>query len=174
MAAEIIQQDWQQRLSLIVETMRDMSRHTDPQEMVRAYAQRIQDLLPIGRRLSLSRRGLKQPQYRITRSTTWAEEINPWKEKDRLPLFEGGLLARLIYGDEAQVFDDLELEPDEPANEYLSGFRSLLAIPMLDQALESCSLEAQSLLDSVLASVAEFTGDRAADDDRTIIVARIT
>src|SRR5580700_8036798 len=100
MAAEIIQQGWEQQLSLIVETMRDMSRHTDPQEMLRAYAQRIRDLLPIDRRLSLSRRGLKHPQYRITRSTTWAEEINPWKEKDRLPFFEGGLLARLIYGDE--------------------------------------------------------------------------
>jgi sigma-B regulation protein RsbU (phosphoserine phosphatase) len=133
MAADIVQQDWQQQLSLIVETMRDMSRHTDPQEMVRAYAQRIQDLLPIGRRLSLSRRGLKRPQYRITRSTTWAEEINPWTQKDRLPLFEGGLLARLIYGDEPQVFDDLELEPDEPAGEYLLGCRSLLAIPMYDQ-----------------------------------------
>jgi hypothetical protein len=28
--------DWQQRLAIIVETMRDMSRQTDPQEMVRA------------------------------------------------------------------------------------------------------------------------------------------
>ncbi|RPI89194.1 MAG: stage II sporulation protein E, partial [Planctomycetaceae bacterium] len=30
--------DWQERLAMIVETMREMSLQTDPQEMVRAYA----------------------------------------------------------------------------------------------------------------------------------------
>ncbi|MBS0262612.1 MAG: serine/threonine-protein phosphatase [Planctomycetes bacterium] len=124
---------WEQRLALIVETMRDMSRHTDPQEMVRAYGARIRQLIPEGRRLSLSRRGLSDSWYRITRSTTWTEEINPWKEKDRLPLFQGGLLAELIYSGEPRVVDDLQLADDEPAREYLAGFRSLLAIPMYDQ-----------------------------------------
>ena len=31
--ADAEQTDWQQRLTLIVEMMRDMSRHTDPQEI---------------------------------------------------------------------------------------------------------------------------------------------
>lgn len=124
---------WRERLAVIVETMREMSRQNDPQEMVRDYARRMQQFLRIDRRISLSRRGLTYPQYRITRSTTWDEEINPWKQKDRLPLFEGGLLAELIYGDEPKVFDDLVLPPDEPAAEYLQGQRSLLAIPMYDQ-----------------------------------------
>ena len=88
---------WQERLDFIVDMMRDMSRHTDPQAMVRAYAERIEQILAVDRRLSLSRRGLEAPQYRITRSTTWDGDINPWTEKDRLPLFEGGLLARLIH-----------------------------------------------------------------------------
>jgi sigma-B regulation protein RsbU (phosphoserine phosphatase) len=125
--------NWQEKLSVIVETMRDISRRTDPQEMVRAYAERTQTLFPKVRRISLSRRGLSHPQYRITRSTTWAEEINPWQDRDRLPLMEGGLLAQLIYGDEPKVFDNLEIGPDEPAAEYLAGHRSLLAIPMFDQ-----------------------------------------
>jgi sigma-B regulation protein RsbU (phosphoserine phosphatase) len=62
-----------------------MSRQTDPQEMVRSYGERMRRLLPSDGRISLSRRGLTAPKYRITRSTTWAENINPWKEKDRLP-----------------------------------------------------------------------------------------
>src|SRR5690348_12726743 len=118
---------WQQRLAVIVETMRDMSRHNDPQEMVRAYGERIRQFLPDVRRLSLSRRGLDSPWYRITRSTTWTEEINPWRDRDRLPLLQGGLLADLIYGGEPRVFDDLYVADDEPAREYLAGFRSLLA-----------------------------------------------
>jgi sigma-B regulation protein RsbU (phosphoserine phosphatase) len=125
--------DWKSRLDLIVETMRDMSRHTDPQEMVRAYGQRIRQLIPASRRLSLSRRGLEHPRFRITRSTTWAEDINPWKERDRLPLFGGGLLAELIYSGEPRVIDELQVGADEPAADYFAGCRSLLAIPMYDQ-----------------------------------------
>ncbi len=125
--------EWQKRLAVIIETMRDMSRRTDPQDMVRAYGERMRELLPIERRISLSRRGLAYPRYRITRSTTWTEEINPWTDKDQLPLLQGGLLADLIYGDEPRVFDDLEIRDNDPAFAYLSGHRSLLAIPMYDQ-----------------------------------------
>jgi sigma-B regulation protein RsbU (phosphoserine phosphatase) len=124
--------DWRARLDVIVEMMRDISLQTDPQEMVRSYGERIQQLTPVDRRISMSRRGLRKPQYRITRSTTWTDEVNPWKDKDRLPLFEGGLLADLIYSDRPTVIDDLSIAANEPAAEYLAGMRSLLAIPMFD------------------------------------------
>src|SRR5437764_14785837 len=91
---------WQERMAFIVETMREMSRQTDPQAMVRAYGRRIRQLLPVDRRISLSRRDLEPPYYRITGNTAWKEEINPWKEKDRLPLLSSGFLGTLIYGDE--------------------------------------------------------------------------
>lgn len=125
----------QQRLEIVVDTMRDMSRQTDPQAMVRAYVEKIRQIVPVDRGLSLSRRELAWPKYRITRSTTWKEEINPWKEKHRLPLLAGGLLAELIYGDEPRIIDDLTavLEDDDPAAEYLSGFGSLMAIPNYDR-----------------------------------------
>lgn len=152
--------DWQQRLALIVDIMRDMSRHNDPQEMVRAYGERMRHFMPNVHRISLSRRGLDSSWYRITRSTTWTREVNPWKEKDRLPLFQGGFLADLIYSGEPRVFDKLHIADDEPAAEYLAGFSSLVAIPMYDQG-ESVNLEV-------------FTGGRPADDDRTLIVARVS
>jgi sigma-B regulation protein RsbU (phosphoserine phosphatase) len=127
--------DWKQRLALIVETMREMSSQTDPQEMVRAYGRRVRELLPVDRRLSLSRRGLTRPHFRITRSSTWDTDVNPWKEKDRLPLLEGGLLAELIYDDEPRIIDHLEVADDDPARDYLAGQQSLLAIPMYDQGV---------------------------------------
>ena len=125
--------DWRRRLDLIVEAMQELSRHTDPQDMVRAYAAKVGQLVSSHHRLSLSRRGLSYPRYRITRSTSWSEDINPWKEKDRLPLLSGGLLARLIYAGKPEIIDDLEVDPDDPAAEYLAVGRSLLAIPMYDQ-----------------------------------------
>jgi phosphoserine phosphatase RsbU/P len=127
--------DWRERLALIVETMREMSAQTDPQAMVRAYGERIRRIRPIDRSISVSRRGLSAPQFRITRSTTWKEEVNPWKQKDRLPLLEGGLVAKLIYGDEPQIIDNLEYDADDPAAEYLAGQRSLMAIPMYDRGV---------------------------------------
>jgi sigma-B regulation protein RsbU (phosphoserine phosphatase) len=127
--------DWRQRLALVVESMREMSTQTDPQAMVRAYAEKVRLLQPADRRLGLSRRDLSAPTYRITRSSTWAKPLNPWAEKDRLPLFSGGLLAELIYGDQPRIIDNLLLAPDEPAAEYLAGQRSLLAIPLFDRGV---------------------------------------
>jgi sigma-B regulation protein RsbU (phosphoserine phosphatase) len=122
-------------MALIVETMREMSGQTDPQAMVRVFGKRSRALLPIDRSVSLSRRSLEPPKYRITRSSTWKDEINPWKEKDRLPILDGGLLGELIYGDEPRIIDDLIVPADDPGAEFLAGQRSLMAIPTFDQGV---------------------------------------
>ena len=48
--------DWQSRLADIMDMLREMSAHSDPQEMVAAYGRRIGKILPADRRISLSRR----------------------------------------------------------------------------------------------------------------------
>jgi sigma-B regulation protein RsbU (phosphoserine phosphatase) len=127
--------DWQRRLAQVVQTMREMSLHTDPQAMVEAYRKRVADLLHFDHSISVSRRDLDPPKFRITRSTMWAHDVNPWKEKDRLPLLEGGLLAELLYDDEPRILDDFTVSPDDPAAEYLAGQRSLAALPLYDQGV---------------------------------------
>ena len=74
--------DWRQRLAEITEMMREMSLQDDPQAMVRRYSERVRNLMPSDGWLSLSRRGLEAPWYRITRSSLWAEAIDPWRQKD--------------------------------------------------------------------------------------------
>ena len=125
--------DWCQRLNTIIQTMREMSRQTDPQEMVRSYARRMQQLLPVDRRISLSRRDLKFPDVRVTRYSGWEEDINPWKQTDRLPVISGGLLSELIYDDVPRIIDDHAIAPDDPAKPYLEGLRSIMALPLYDQ-----------------------------------------
>jgi sigma-B regulation protein RsbU (phosphoserine phosphatase) len=127
--------DWQERLSFIVPMMREMSLQVDAQAMVRNYAARMRQVMPVDRSLSLSRRGLEFPKYRITRSSTWTEEINPWKQKERLPVLEGGILGELIYGDQPRLIDNLQVSPGDPAAVYLSGQRSLMAVPNYDQGV---------------------------------------
>jgi phosphoserine phosphatase RsbU/P len=126
---EHLHADWSQRLTLIEDTMRSISLETDPQSLVRTYGERMQQMLPMARRLSLSRRGLAAPVIRITRSTTWQESINPWENRDRLPVLNGGLLSDVCYANTTVLIDDLIPDPADPGFVYLDGCRSLLAIP---------------------------------------------
>jgi len=127
-----LQKDWQERLAVVLETMREMSLQTDPQELVRTFGRRMASVFPADRRISLGRRGLNHPWYRITRYTGWTEEINPWESPEKLPVLHGGILADLFYSEEPQIIDDLKLSKDDPALEYLEGQRSLMAIPHFD------------------------------------------
>lgn len=124
---------WQERLDLIVETMREMSTHTDPQAMVRDYAARMQQVHPTDRMVALSRRDTQPPFFRVTRSSDWKEDINPWREKHRLPVLQGGLLGELLYGERPRVIGDLQVDPSDPGYEYLEGMRSLMALPNFDR-----------------------------------------
>lgn len=123
---------WRERLALITETMREISRHTDPQKMVEYYGERMGEFFEWDRFVSVSRRGLVHPEYMITRSSTWTQDVDPWKERHKLPRLRGGLLAELVYGDEPKMIDDLSVSPDDPAYEYLKGMRSLIATPHYD------------------------------------------
>ena len=123
------------RLRLVAQTVREMSRQTEPVSMIRAFTLRMNQLLRRDRVVGLSRRDVQPPQVHITRCSDWAEYIDPWKNKAQLPLIRGGILSDLIYGDELRVIDDFEASKDDPAYEYLEGMRSLLAIPIYDSGL---------------------------------------
>jgi len=124
--------DWKTRLDTIVAMMRDVSRQTDPQAMVRAYSGYMRTLQPMDGFLSVTRRDTEPPFYRIARSTLWDDTINPWKERDKLPVMQGGLLGELVYGNEPRIIDDLRVADDDPAKEYFEGLGSLVAIPVFD------------------------------------------
>lgn len=129
----LISPDPAERLEYVLSMMREISRQTDPQTLVRYYGSRMRQVIPSDAGISLSRRDLAFPHYRITRSTRWENVINPWKSRDKLPLFQGGLLAKLIYDEVPLIIDDLKVDPSDPAYEYLQGMGSLVAIPLFDQ-----------------------------------------
>jgi sigma-B regulation protein RsbU (phosphoserine phosphatase) len=124
---------WRLDLNEVIELMREMSVQTDPQEMVKRYGARIRTIFPSDGFVSLSRRGLSFPQYRITRSTKFKEEIDPWRDNQKLPLLEGGLLGELLYAGEARVVQDFCPLPGDPGLEYIGGMRSFAAIPHFDK-----------------------------------------
>src|SRR4051812_1121453 len=87
---------WQERLAFVIDMMREMSRETDPQAMVRNYMARVRQVMPVDGFISLSRRGLQRPQVRITRSHRWGMDVNPWSAREHV-VVDSGLLSRLIW-----------------------------------------------------------------------------
>jgi len=121
------------QMRFIVDTMREMSLISDPQELVGTYRERMRQVMPFDCAISISRRGLEAPQYRITRSTIWDEDVNPWKQQEQLPVLETGLLGRLIYQDQPTIIADLEVPDDDPAAVHFAGMKSLMAIPLYEE-----------------------------------------
>lgn len=119
----------------VVDLMRALSKETEPQAAVRLYRDRVRRLIPFDATIAVSRRDLSAPWYRITRASVWKDEVNPWVQKDRLPLHDRGLLGELIYRDEPTIINDLKPDPDDPAFELLTGYGSLFAQPQYDQGI---------------------------------------
>jgi sigma-B regulation protein RsbU (phosphoserine phosphatase) len=122
---------WQDRLTAIVETMREVSRHSEPAKMVEAYSQRMRTGF-FGRMLSLTRRGEKPPRFILARDSLWERQPDPWKERAQLPRFEAGFLHELMFGNEVRYFEDLDVPAGDPAAELVRGWRSLVALPVFD------------------------------------------
>jgi phosphoserine phosphatase RsbU/P len=127
---------WQEEMKVVQEMMRDLSKQDDPQVAAVMYAQRLRasGLIPEGERLSVSRRNLAAPFYRITRNSRWKENIDPWRNTERLPLLSGGLLGEVLYSNEPAVIQDLpaRLKKGDPAFEHLEGFKVLIAFPQYE------------------------------------------
>lgn len=125
---------WEQRLANIGDMLRDTSTyHEDPQQSVRGFVQRMRGIVPTDRAVSISRRGLEPPKYRVTRSTTWETPIDPWRQPELLPVFEGGLMGELLYAGVPRYIRELRVAPDDPAREYFEGMRSLVALPTWEE-----------------------------------------
>jgi phosphoserine phosphatase RsbU/P len=125
---------WREELEIIDRTMRAISGVRDPEELVNVYWTEIGELLPIHDYIAMSRRNVDPPSFLITRSSRFAENLNPWTQRDRLPRLSGGLLGEIAYGNKPVIIDDLpsRLAPDDPGRTYLDGFGSLVALPQYD------------------------------------------
>lgn len=117
------------RVAEMIELVRELSAQTDAQKMVTDFGDRFRRMFDYEGFIALSRRDLPAPQYRITRNSGWEKAINPWKQRDQLPVLEGGILGELLYGDLPVLNNDFVPSPADPAYEYLKDFRAFQAVP---------------------------------------------
>lgn len=126
---------WETQLAIVDELMRNVSRQTDPQELVNMYGEAVTKLYPTDQYLALSRRGLEPPYYRITRNSRWEEDINPWTQRNRLPVFSGGILGEWMYADRPLVIQNFEIDETDPHYELLKDVRSVAVMPHYDNGV---------------------------------------
>lgn len=76
-------------------------------------------------------------------------------------------MVTLEVGDQMIFYTDGITEARGPGNEFFG-------IERLDAVMENCSISSQGLIDTVLGELTSFTAGRAPDDDRTMVIARVT
>jgi len=120
---------WQQIDALV----RDLSKLDDPDQLVRAFASRGDILVRNDGFITVSRRGLAPPAYRVSRSWRMQEVINPWTEPHRLPVLGHGLLGELLYRGRPALINRLKVADDDPARDHLAGMSALVCAPSYER-----------------------------------------
>lgn len=127
--------DWQRDLAIVHDIMRQVSLQAEPQELVRVYSQGVRRLRPIDRLVSVSRRGLEAPWFRVTRDSRQTEQIDPWRQRDRLRLLDRGFLGELLYAGEPRLFTSFDVPASDPTHEYFADMRAGYTLPQWDDGV---------------------------------------
>jgi sigma-B regulation protein RsbU (phosphoserine phosphatase) len=120
------------RLQRLEAMVKEMSVVDDPERLIHVFSRQTDLTVDHDALLTLTRRDLTAPWYRITRYSRWRESINPWTETQRLPLFDRGFLGELLYAGKPTILNHFETSADDPGIEYLNGMQSLICAPSFD------------------------------------------
>lgn len=112
--------------------MRELSRQTDPQEMVRLYREKMGNVWNVDSYMAISRRGLTGRGYKVTRSSRWGADFDPWKNADTLPVHTTGVLVDILMEGVPAYVPGIRLEPTDPAHEHLGDISLLVGVPTYD------------------------------------------
>ena len=122
----------------LTRVLRQVSASKTPQESSFLFGSMTRDLHPLDGFCSISRRGLKDGQYKITRAfldgslPQSAEESNPWRDWNSIPIQTGGFIGEILAQDEPQYFPDFSVTNDPVFGEALARFGSCAAFPVFD------------------------------------------
>ncbi|MCA9296985.1 MAG: SpoIIE family protein phosphatase, partial [Phycisphaerales bacterium] len=125
------------KIPLLMELVADLSRATEPREVLRTFSRGIRKITgPVGY-ISLSTRDLPAGHYRITRQlldprTEHIDIADTWSTMHEITLHSGGFLGALIQSAYPELIHDLDVRDDPVLGDALAPFRSLLAIPLFD------------------------------------------
>ena len=125
------------RIPLLMEMVAALSRASEPKEVLRIFSQQIEGLFGLRGYVSISTRGLKPGQYKITRfmhqdESSLLGESNPWNDWEKLPIHTGGFFGEIVRTAYPELIHNLSVKNDSVLGNALESYRSLMAIPLFD------------------------------------------
>lgn len=134
---EVIDVAGDERITGYLELLQSVSRATEPIEVQRRFGQLLLGERTLVGIVSVSVRGLKPGEYKVTRFQLRDEFGKPWTDPwvhwDELPVHTGGFIGEMIATSHPKVVRGLDLADDPALGSRLSGARSAFANPLFDE-----------------------------------------
>ncbi len=127
------------RIPVLMEMVGALSRATDQYAVQDAFADGMSRLYGPTGYLSLSVRGLKPGEYKVTgfqnniTSAASDDDIDPWRDWKNLPTHTGGFFGEIIRNAYPELIHHFHLRDDPVFGDRLSRFGCMMAIPLFDQ-----------------------------------------
>ena len=104
------------RIGRYVDLLRRVSRHTEPAEVQREFANMVKFERSFDGMISISVRGLPRGQYKITRlnldDDVGTVTMNPWERWESIPAHSGGFIGRVIESPEPKILQHMTVRDD--------------------------------------------------------------
>lgn len=125
-------------LTVLAEMLRDVSQVRDPVSLLNRFGRHFWKVRAVDLMVTLSRRGLPDGHYKITRSVRPAQLTgepthNPWRDWPSLPAHRGGFLGEVIANPVPQLIHDLDVRDDPVLGSALAEMGSCMASPLFDE-----------------------------------------
>ena len=121
------------QMRFVLDTVRDLSAANTPRDFVKTFGDHVGEIIPRDRMLVISRHGVPEGHYLVTRNSDWENAPDPWSERDKLPLLKGGILGELAYANEPRIINDLSVPENDPGYEFLKGMGAVMTGPQYQQ-----------------------------------------
>ncbi len=135
-------QDPAARIDVLEQLLSGLSLATSPLHVAELMARHYWRLRPVDYMISLSSRGLKAGEYRITRryqplayarGERSIQSMAPAANPAALPVHQGGLLSTVINQPRPTYIPNLQCHDDPVLGHELAEFRSMIALPLFHE-----------------------------------------
>ena len=125
------------RLPVLMEMVGALSRATEPEQVVRTFRDGIARLHGPRAMMTISTRGVKPGEYRITRflddrDRAIIDSTDPWNRPGEQPVRRGGFFGHLIRIAYPELIHGLSVRDDPVVGDLIADYGCLMAIPLFD------------------------------------------
>jgi sigma-B regulation protein RsbU (phosphoserine phosphatase) len=129
------------RVPVLMEMVGALSRAADQYAVHDAFAYGMSRLFGPSGYVSLSVRGLRPGEYKITGFLNDIGSgddddplnVDPWRDWHKMPVYTGGFFGEIIGNAYPELVHNFFLKNDPVFGDRLAGFGSMMAIPLFDQ-----------------------------------------